>query len=219
MANTSAIWPQSAWTTYQLSSRSCSRRHGDKNRREKKQQTLNEKCWRLFWKKSGKWTISRKMTRQKSKTNRKTREDRKGESNDSPEIQDMGEHQTSWPPFMGQTGKNIRYPQPPFSSQKDHQTSWPPFMGQTEKNIRHPGLPSGARQGRTSDILASLQGPHREEHQIYWPPFRGHTGKNIRHPGLLSENNISSQNCVQVAKYLTERLALHQQGYLISIPA
>ena len=105
----------------------------------------------FFWKRSG--------------------EDRKEESNDSPEIQNMGEHQTSWPPFRGQTGQNIRHPQPPFSGQKD-QTSWPPFRGQTGKNIRHPGLPSGARQGRTSDSLASFQGPDRKEH---------------RHPGLPSE--------------------------------
>ena len=49
----------------------------------------------------------------------------------------------------------------------------------TWENIRHHGLPSGARQGRTSDSLASFQGPDREEHQTAWLPFRGQTGKNI----------------------------------------
>ena len=60
MANTSAIWQQTADTTYQLSSPSCSTGVIQKSL------TLNEKYLRVFWKnKSGEWTISRKMTRQK----------------------------------------------------------------------------------------------------------------------------------------------------------
>ena len=34
-------------------------------RSENEANTLNEKCFRIFWKKSGEWTIRRKMTRQK----------------------------------------------------------------------------------------------------------------------------------------------------------
>ena len=83
---------------------------------------------------------------------------------------DRVEHQTSWPPFRGQTGQNIRHPQPPFRGQKEHQTSPASFQ----------------RPGRTSDILASFQRPDREKHQTSWPPFRGQTGKSITHPGLLS---------------------------------
>ena len=59
MANTSAIWQQAAHATYQLSSPSCS------TRAIQKSLTLNEKYPRVFWKKSGEWTINRKMTRQK----------------------------------------------------------------------------------------------------------------------------------------------------------
>ena len=59
MANTSAIWQQTAHTTYQLSSPSCS------TGAIQKSLTLNEKYLRVLWKKSGEWTISRKMTRQK----------------------------------------------------------------------------------------------------------------------------------------------------------
>ena len=53
------IWQQAAHTTYQLSSPSCSTRAIQKGL------TLNEKYLRVFWKKSGEWTISRRMTRQK----------------------------------------------------------------------------------------------------------------------------------------------------------
>ena len=45
MANTSAIWQQTAHTTYQLSSPSCS------TRAIQKSLTLNEKYLRVFWKK------------------------------------------------------------------------------------------------------------------------------------------------------------------------
>ena len=59
MDNTSAIWQQAAHTTYQLSSPSYS------TRAIQKRLTLNENYLRVFWQKSGEWTISRKMTRQK----------------------------------------------------------------------------------------------------------------------------------------------------------
>ena len=59
MDNTSAIWQQAAHTTYQLSSPSYS------TRAIQKRLTLNENYLRVFWQKSGEWTISRKMTRQR----------------------------------------------------------------------------------------------------------------------------------------------------------
>ena len=60
MANTSAIWQQTAHTTYQLSPPSCS------TRAIQKSPTLNERYESfLERKKSGEWTIAEKMTRQK----------------------------------------------------------------------------------------------------------------------------------------------------------
>ena len=188
---------------------------GTKTEEREKKKNLNEKCWRLFWKKSGKWTISRKMARQKSKTNRKTRE-KIGKGNQMTALKfktwenirhhglPSGARQgrtSDIPSVLSVARKIIRHPGLPSGARqgrtsdilaslqgpdREDQTSWPPFRGQTGKNIRHPGLLSGARQGRTSDILASFQGPDRDEHQTSWPPFRGQRGKNISHPGLHS---------------------------------
>ena len=76
------------------------------------------------------------------------------------------------------TWENIRHHGLP-SGARQGRTSDIPSLLSVARKIRHPGLPSGARQGRTSDIMASLQGPDREEHQTAWLPFRGQTGKNI----------------------------------------
>ena len=66
MANTSAIWQQTAHTTYQLLSPRCS------TRAIQKSLTLNKKYLRVLWKKkSGEWTISRKLTRQSKRPGQK----------------------------------------------------------------------------------------------------------------------------------------------------
>ena len=90
MANTSDIWQQVAHTSCHLSSPSCS------TRATQKSPTLNNKC-RVFWKKSGEWTISRKMTRQKEQERGQVRE-------------------IKWQPWDSKQGRNIRHPWPPFGT-------------------------------------------------------------------------------------------------------
>ena len=88
MANTSAIWQQAAHTTYQLSSPRCS------TRAIQKSLTLDENYLRVFWQKSGEWTISRKMTRQKGQEAEAEKASEgigKGNQMRSPEIPDRRE--------------------------------------------------------------------------------------------------------------------------------
>ena len=116
MANTSAIWQQTAHTTYQLSSPSCW------TRAIQKSLTLYEKYLKVFWKKkSGEWTISRKMTRQKEQEDQaeKTREDiGKGNQMTALRFQTGGRYQTSpaslWEHPRGWSGKL------PYLGEKPH---------------------------------------------------------------------------------------------------
>ena len=104
MANTSAIWQQTAHTTYQLLSLSCS------IRTRQKSLTLIEKCSRDFSKKV------RRMDH-KQKNNKTKKQGRKT----SVEI-GKGNQMTA---LRYQTGENIRHCQPPFWV-KDVRQKWHP---------------------------------------------------------------------------------------------
>ena len=86
-ANTSVIWQHAAHTTDQLSS---------PNRYTgaiQKSLSLNEKYWRIFWKKCRRkgQQAENDKTERVTGLGRRTRGDSKVESNDSPEIPDRGE--------------------------------------------------------------------------------------------------------------------------------
>ena len=104
MRNTSAIWQQTAHTTYQLLSLSCS------IRTRQKSLTLIEKCSRDFSKKV------RRMDH-KQKNNKTKKQGRKT----SVEI-GKGNQMTA---LRYQTGENIRHCQPPFWV-KDVRQKWHP---------------------------------------------------------------------------------------------
>ena len=93
MANTSAIRHQAAYTTYQLSSPSCSTRAIQKSITHNYLSFQGEK-------KSGEWTISRKMTRQKEQ-----------EDQAEKTIEEIGKG-NQMTALRFQTGDDIRHPWP-----------------------------------------------------------------------------------------------------------
>ena len=57
MANTSAIWQQAAYINILSTNYHLTAAH-QKPYNLQKGLFLNEQCWRIFWKKSGEWTIT-----------------------------------------------------------------------------------------------------------------------------------------------------------------
>jgi len=87
MANTSAIWQQSAHTTYQLSSLSCSTIPTQNDLIYKQKEFCREKIRKMDQKNDK----TERERRQKNKRLRQRERNREGKSHDSPEIPDTRE--------------------------------------------------------------------------------------------------------------------------------
>ena len=118
-SNTSAIWQHAEHTTDQLTSPSCwTGAIAPKKKKKKKKTTqkclsINEKYWRIFWKKF------RRTSRQKKKR-------QKGQQ-DYAEQESRQQSGIKWQPWDSRHKGDIRHPRTPFGVDK---------CGHTDRNLR-----------------------------------------------------------------------------------
>ena len=124
MANTSAIWQQTAHTTCQLSSPSCS------TRAIQKSLTLNKKIECFLEKSQENGPLAEKWQDRKSKRTRKKRQERRWERG------------IKWQPWDSREEDDIRHPQPPF---RDSYNVYQAFINKFETSHWHEHGPQSDR--------------------------------------------------------------------------